>query len=373
MNVVYYFVVVAALGNVIYIKLMANESFKSFLQTEENGNDSLEELQEAANGSEPMQTISSARQHPLIMVAGHPRSGTTLMRSMLDAHEHVHCGEETHIVPLIVESWNLDLAPTEYLRQLSQVGLTREVMERAVANFLLVIISRLGAATQRLCNKDPFTMAHATFLRRLFPNAKFIFMVRDGRAAVHSLISRNVTITHFDLTSYENSLRQWDKNVNDMYQQCEELGPTACLPVHYELLILRPRQVMKSVLKFLNLPWREEVLRHHEFIAKDGGVSLNPMEPSTTQVKRARYEDALTSWVGHLPQHLLPEIDTLAPMLSVLGYDPKANPPSYEELTYTWGHRRLHTSPARHPIRRFFSAVYHRTDKEAAWFTKGLY
>jgi hypothetical protein len=37
------------------------------------------------------------------LAGGHPRSGTTLMRAMLDAHTAVRCGEETRIVPRIVQ------------------------------------------------------------------------------------------------------------------------------------------------------------------------------------------------------------------------------------------------------------------------------
>lgn len=45
---------------------------------------------------------------PIVFIGGHPRSGTTLMRAMLDAHSAVRCGEETRIVPRIVqmrENW----------------------------------------------------------------------------------------------------------------------------------------------------------------------------------------------------------------------------------------------------------------------------
>ena len=39
----------------------------------------------------------------LIWVGGCPRSGTTLSRAMLDAHPDIRCGEETHIIPLILD------------------------------------------------------------------------------------------------------------------------------------------------------------------------------------------------------------------------------------------------------------------------------
>lgn len=49
-----------------------------------------------------------------------------------------------------------------------------------------------GEPAPRLCNKDPLTLKHGDYLIELFPNLKFIFMVRDGRATVHSIISRKV-------------------------------------------------------------------------------------------------------------------------------------------------------------------------------------
>ena len=59
---------------------------------------------------------------------------------------------------------------------------------------MLEVIVRHGEPAPRLCNKDPFTIKSATYLHQLFPRAKFIFMVRDGRATVHSIIARTVRL-----------------------------------------------------------------------------------------------------------------------------------------------------------------------------------
>ena len=45
----------------------------------------------------------NSESHPLVFIGGHPRSGTTLMRAMLDAHAKVRCGEESRIIPRIVQ------------------------------------------------------------------------------------------------------------------------------------------------------------------------------------------------------------------------------------------------------------------------------
>jgi len=44
----------------------------------------------------------SAENHPLIFIGGMPRSGTTLMRAILDSHPLVRCGEETRVIPRIL-------------------------------------------------------------------------------------------------------------------------------------------------------------------------------------------------------------------------------------------------------------------------------
>lgn len=133
------------------------------------------------------------RNTPLIFIGGMPRSGTTLLRVLLDAHPEIRCGEETRVVPRILgfrQQWMK--APFES-RRLKEAGVSSEVLDSAVAAFILEIIAKHGSPAGRLCNKDPFTLRSAVYLKQLFPSAKFIFMVRDGRAVVHSIISRKVS------------------------------------------------------------------------------------------------------------------------------------------------------------------------------------
>lgn len=54
------------------------------------------------------------------------------------------------------------------------------------------------------------------------------------------------------------------------------------------------------------------------------------VERSSDQVVRPVNKDALDKWVGQLPADVRADMAELAPMLSVLGYDPWANPPPYE-------------------------------------------
>nr|CAD7392314.1 unnamed protein product [Timema cristinae] len=269
------------------------------------------------------------RYMPLIFIGGVPRSGTTLMRAMLDAHPEVRCGQETRVIPRILQMRTHWLRSQKESLRLEEAGLSKEVLDSAIAAFCLEVIARHGDPAPRLCNKDPLTLKSAVYLSELFPQGKFIFMVRDGRATVHSIISRKVTITGFDLTSYRQCMTKWNTAVQVMHSQCQEVGSARCLMVPYEQLVLHPREWMRKILHFVDVPWNESVLHHEEHINKPGGVSLSKVERSSDQVIRPVNLDALSKWVGHIPNDVVRDMADIAPMLSILGYDPDANPPPY--------------------------------------------
>lgn len=126
-----------------------------------------------------------------------PRSGTTLLRVLLDAHPDIRCGEETRLIPRILSNRQAWLKAPFESKRLEEAGITTDVIDYAIRAFILEIIVRHGKLLPRLCNKDPFTLRSATYLQYLFPNAKFIFIIRDGRAVVHSIISRKVNFSSY--------------------------------------------------------------------------------------------------------------------------------------------------------------------------------
>lgn len=215
------------------------------------------------------------RNVPLIWIGGVPRSGTTLMRAMLDAHPEVRCGAETRVIPRLLNMHHW-LDKTDFERNwLRDVNLSNEVLERALGAYILSIIAGHGEAAPRLCNKDPFALRSIDRLHRIFPRSKFLLMIRDGRATVHSIISRKITIKGFDFRSYRGALGDWNRVVTTMYEQCRSVGREHCLPVYYERLVLHPKQTMTEVLQFLDVPWNDVVLHHETTIGQEGGVFLS--------------------------------------------------------------------------------------------------
>ncbi|KAL3856520.1 hypothetical protein ACJMK2_011266 [Sinanodonta woodiana] len=274
-------------------------------------------------------TLPYYRDMPIIFIGGMPRSGTTLMRAMLDAHPNIRCGEETRVIPSLLsmrEKLQKDQINKE---RLQEAGVSDEVLDSAMVSFILEIVAKHGEAAPYLCNKDPYTFKHIVYLSQLFPNAKFLFMIRDGRATCHSIISRQVTIKDLDMTSYRSCIAMWNTLAGSMFSQCLRVGSDRCIPVHYEQLVLQPESWLRNIFKFLAIPWDDRVLHHEDFIETPGGIALSRIEPSTNQIIKPVNLEALSNWIGKIPKDVVKDMASIAPMLKILGYDPNSITPNY--------------------------------------------
>lgn len=77
---------------------------------------------------------------PLIFIGGMPRSGTTLMRAMLDAHPDVRCGEETRVIPRLLGLKTQWQKSEKESKRLQEAGLNNNVLSSAVAAFILEVL-----------------------------------------------------------------------------------------------------------------------------------------------------------------------------------------------------------------------------------------
>ncbi len=241
--------------------------------------------------------MTSKEQSGPVFLGGAGRSGTTLLRVMLDAHPRICCGPELKILPSIAE-WYLNLtrnfapvlqsyaiAPTNLRRQF------REFVEGLVENY------RCVSGKPRWAEKTPHNILFSVPLGEIFPDARFLHMVRDGRDVVCSLVSMNwinpLTGRKWDyVQNIANAARYWREVVTLARQQAEH--PTVAgrvLEVHYETLVAEPAATMRRVLQFLDEPWDDAVLSYH---VKNRG--REPLEASTEQAVQPLTSRSVGRW-----------------------------------------------------------------------------
>jgi protein-tyrosine sulfotransferase len=152
-------------------------------------------------------------------------------------------------------------------------GITEVMIDSAVRAFVYEILVQHSKYADVLCDKDPFVLKHASYISSIFSNAKFLLLIRDARAVIHSVMTRKVTISGFSLTDYRQNLVLWNKGIETMINECTEIGKDKCFMVYYEQLVLQPKKTIENILKFLNIPWNDNVLHHEELIGKKISLS----------------------------------------------------------------------------------------------------
>ncbi|CAG5109579.1 Oidioi.mRNA.OKI2018_I69.chr2.g4099.t1.cds [Oikopleura dioica] len=257
-------------------------------------------------------------QHPIIWVGGMPRSGTTLMRAILDVHPDVRCGEETRVVPRMLEA-RKDMQIVFYDGEFSSAnglfGESKEAVDDVTKRFILQVIEKHGPVSRRLCNKDPFALKFMSELSGWYPNSKFIYMIRDARSVAHSIFSREVTISGYDI-----------KNFTDLVHKI--WGRSSACPFITNTWFWKKNRFFEKL--FLGLKWNDALIHHEEHIGTD--ISLSNMERSTDQVVKATYTSALSSWEGKVSDEELDNVEKMAPLMKEFGYKPELHFGSYDHF-----------------------------------------
>lgn len=86
-------------------------------------------LQHVVVDAERQRTFSYDRMEPMIFIGGMPRSGTTLARVLLDAHPDIRCGEETRVLPRLLQMRGQWVKSQKEKMRLEEAGVTMEVKQ----------------------------------------------------------------------------------------------------------------------------------------------------------------------------------------------------------------------------------------------------
>ena len=211
---------------------------------------------------------------PAPFVVGVNRSGTTLLRMMLDAHPELTIPPETHFVPELIEAAESGthspeglLAPITSQREWGDFGLTEEgLLERfrlfepltagdALRSFYEAYAERAGKP--RWGEKTPIYVKSMRAISSALPEARFVHVIRDGRDVALSIRDR-ATKEH----PIERIAERWVRRITQAREQAKRLDHYR--EIRYEALILDTEATLHEVLDFYELPWDDAVLDYHQ-------------------------------------------------------------------------------------------------------------
>lgn len=213
-------------------------------------------------------------------IVGVARSGTTLLRLMLDAHPSIAIPPETYfLLPFLRGQPSLEgLDAAGFCNAVtgfhtwSDLGISQEDLTREVADIrpfcpaaATRLIYRLYAARHgksRWGDKTPSYRRHMLAIERILPEARFIHIIRDGRDVALSLRREWFAPTD-DIGGLA---RHWVEEVEATRKQggsCKNY-----LEVRFESLVREPRTVLKSLCSFLGLTFDPAMEKYHSGAAK---------------------------------------------------------------------------------------------------------
>jgi len=221
-------------------------------------------------------STSTLEAAPVPFIVGVGRSGTTLLRLMLDAHPALAIPPETHFVPELIALFedDGDATPERVLdiitsgRHWGDFGLEEEaLLERLRATapldasgttraFFELYAEREGKP--RWGDKTPIYVKHMLDIQRVIPEARFIHLVRDGRDVALSRAGR----AWGNAAPMPKVARRWKRRILEARKQGEQLGHY--LELRYEDLILDTEPTLRRVCEHIELPWDERLLTYHE-------------------------------------------------------------------------------------------------------------
>jgi hypothetical protein len=218
-----------------------------------------------------------------VFLVGAPRSGTTLLQSMLAAHPAVASFPESHFFRHLMRNrsrWRKRLgvgsrAARPSLRTLvEELGLGPGFVPVAaimLRQYATAFVNALDAAsTERgkavWVEKTPGHLWHVADIERWIPGIKFIHIVRPGPDVIASLyeVTRDYPETWGRPKSIDECIRQW---VSDVEITRRNVPRPSHFLVLYDQLLADPRAVVESLCDFLRLPF------NHAMLTEYGAVS----------------------------------------------------------------------------------------------------
>ena len=230
-----------------------------------------------------------------IFVGGCGRSGTTLIRVILDSHPHIACGPELRAGFAALRLW--EEYNTTYTGALSEHLLTPGDINAMFARLITSLMDNYRKAQDKLrsAEKSPNNVFFFQHLHAIFPESPLIHVIRDGRDVVCSLLSMDWVDGRGQPIEYTRDAGK----AAEFWVSAIRAGRLALShptmknryrEVRYEDIINDPEPTLKGLFEFIGEPWDPAVLEFHR---KDRYLGRHS---STDQVSKPIYKSAMARW-----------------------------------------------------------------------------
>ena len=246
-----------------------------------------------------------------VFLMGFPRSGTTLMETVLANHPDVVSLEERSTLAASIIEFMTDRD------SLNRLGALPDVALQSFRSDYWARVKQDGVdvAGKVFIDKNPFNVVRLPLIYKLFPDARIIFAVRDPRDVVLSCFRRrfNVNPSTYELLDLGRAAAFYDGNMR-LAEILRTKQPMAEHRLVYERLVSDFEAESKAACAFIGVDWRADLL-DFSGRARRGDVA----SASSAQIARGLYTDGAGQWRRYREQ-LAPMLPMLKPWVEHFGY-----------------------------------------------------
>ena len=228
-----------------------------------------------------------------VFLIGFPRSGTTLLDTILRSHPSVDVIEEKPIIDKFVEELEKKIDS-----KFDNLKIPKSSLRKEMRDFYFNQRDKYLNKNKKsiIIDKMPLNIIYAAEIFRIFPNAKFIFALRHPCDCVLSCFMQNFLVNHAmaNFLNLNDTAKMYDL-VMKLWQLYTNNFSINYYSIKYEDLVTNFKKSVSDLLSFLNLKWSDQVTEFYKTSQKRGMIST----PSYNQVSQPIYSKSIGRWKNY--------------------------------------------------------------------------
>ncbi len=234
--------------------------------------------------------VSKNHYQPFFIV-GSGRSGNTLLRAILSVHDKIVIPPEFYKMQQVIKTlfkyqhkdWNLlvqksveaifssndidtwEISKENLTKQLLSVKGNDKSLEEVIHQLYTSYGISKGKKDFIWGDKSPINTYNLFWISKIFPKAKYIHLVRDGR---------DVSLSYFKSGIYPNTkeaAKRWVRSIRQVYHFKHQNNPKKFLEIKYEDLVQNPENTIRKVCSFLSIPYSDHLIKNYKDKSQEMG------------------------------------------------------------------------------------------------------
>jgi Flp pilus assembly protein TadD len=253
----------------------------------------------------------SAAESPVFIVA-FPRSGTTLLEQVLDAHPRLKSMDEQPYLQQAIAT--IEAAGARYPESMADLGSAQ--LAAARAHYWSLVRQRVTLRPgEQLIDKNPLNVLRLPAIARLFPQARIVLAIRHPCDVMLSCFMQHFRAEFaWQCRDLDTLALAFHRSFAFWYEQAAILRP-AVLEVRYESLVVDFERHVRELADFLDLSWTDALLAPWDRARSRGFIS----SPSYAQVLQPVHSGSVGRWRAY-EARFEPVLGQVRPWLERWGY-----------------------------------------------------